>query len=206
MSKPSHFVQRLYHALEKAPVSIFHWTDDGTAFVILDRDLFTSQILHAYFKYTKFTSFERRLRLHGFRRRSFASQSPSQRVLLTFQHPHFMRDNRSLLRLITVPTQGETPAVPIADDSSDLTQIYSSIDELQQQITSATSKLNFLVQYVMASPPDNDDDDAYYNETEDDADSDILADDEFAFSCIAPLPVCPSDFSVAECPVTTSIV
>ncbi|OQR87956.1 hypothetical protein ACHHYP_07782 [Achlya hypogyna] len=174
MSKPSHFVQRLYHALEKAPRNTIHWTDDGLAFIVVDRDLFVSQILHNYFKYTKFTSFERRLRLHGFRRRSFVSQEVCQRALVMFSHPHFQRDNRALLRLISLPAQGET----VANADEELSDIYNSINGLQQQIDLATSKLELLVQYVMESPDD------------DESDGEFAGDDY--------LPQLPIDFSIAE--------
>ena len=75
---------------------IVSWDFNGRALKVHDPQAFASEILPAYFLHsTKWESFQRQLNLYGFTR---ISRGPQKGMYL---HKYFVRDNRSLCRLIT---------------------------------------------------------------------------------------------------------
>lgn len=80
---PNHFPTHLYRMLEQIDnseghasqivdgrtfVSICSWQPHGKCFLIHDEDLFSKYVLPKYFCRLKFTSFQRQLHFHGFKR------------------------------------------------------------------------------------------------------------------------------------------
>jgi HSF-type DNA-binding len=80
---PNHFPTHLYKMLEeidnragvaadlvegKTFVSIVSWQPHGKCFLIHDEDMFSKYVLPKYFCRLKFTSFQRQLHFHGFKR------------------------------------------------------------------------------------------------------------------------------------------
>lgn len=60
------FVNKVWSMLQDPKnVSMIHWNDDGTSFIVSHRDRFVKEILPNYFKHSNFASFVRQLNMYG---------------------------------------------------------------------------------------------------------------------------------------------
>lgn len=81
------FLNSLFEMLSKEDPSVVRWSDDGTAFYIMDNALMEGDILPRYYNHTKLKSFHRQLNYFGFRK-----WTKTQSFVATFSHPDFLRD------------------------------------------------------------------------------------------------------------------
>eukprot|EP00752_Nemacystus_decipiens_P002902 g2700.t1 len=88
---------------ENEPSTVVTWTRTGTAFGILDNAAFGRDVLSAYFKHNKFSSFQRQLNLYGFRKIVKGRESGC------YMHPSFLRDRPDLLSEVR---RGVVPPCP----------------------------------------------------------------------------------------------
>lgn len=75
---------------------IVSWQDHGRSFRVIDVDCFVSQVMHRFFKQTKFRSFQRQLSLYGFNRIINKGKDFGY-----YYHENFRRQNLSLVFHIT---------------------------------------------------------------------------------------------------------
>jgi hypothetical protein len=61
------------------------WLPHGRAFLVYKQDLFVNEIMHAYFRQTKYSSFQRQLHMYGFRRITQGRDKGA------YYHEHFLR-------------------------------------------------------------------------------------------------------------------
>lgn len=97
------------------------WTLGGTAFVIRDKQSFTSTWLPRFFAQAKFSSFTRKLYRWGFRKINPSVVGSDSASIIVFGNEYFQRDNTTLLphmRSITAakmrseqPTESSAPAI-----------------------------------------------------------------------------------------------
>jgi len=97
-SKPSPtFPDRLHAILSNDSLkNIIAWLPSGKSFCIMNKDDFTERILPAYFKETKYASFQRRLKRWGFRK----TYTTGQKQVILF-HELFQRDQPHLSKMMT---------------------------------------------------------------------------------------------------------
>lgn len=63
------FPQKLHEIIsDEQNYEIIRWVNNGTAFKVMNSELFEANIVKKYFRQTKLTSFQRQLNLYGFRR------------------------------------------------------------------------------------------------------------------------------------------
>ncbi|CAK4084294.1 unnamed protein product [Aphanomyces euteiches] len=91
------FLAGLYEILNREDPSIICWCDDGLAFAIHDSDALVKRILPAYFRHSKFASFQRQLNYFGFRKRQHYHGCESSSVYCA---PHFVRYDPMRMLLI----------------------------------------------------------------------------------------------------------
>ena len=85
------------------------WTHDGQAFVIQKREQFVGKILPLFFAHTKFPSFTRKLYRWGFRKILCIPEGRERKMdELIFAHPHFKRDEKSLMANMRSVTAADT--------------------------------------------------------------------------------------------------
>ena len=63
---PQAFAHKLVQLLADEPDDIVAWSEDGTAFSIIDMRRFVSEVLPRHFSAAKFSSFQRQLNLYHF--------------------------------------------------------------------------------------------------------------------------------------------
>lgn len=85
------------HAIlaDKSCKSAITWLPSGKSFVILDRGVFTKQILPRYLRETRFESFSRRLKRWNFKKIFLSGQSQA-----VYSHDLFQRDRLDLCKLM----------------------------------------------------------------------------------------------------------
>ncbi|ETW01873.1 hypothetical protein H310_06435 [Aphanomyces invadans] len=91
------YLEKLYEMLEQCPESIVTWTQDGTAFAVLNADAFERTIIPRFFKPIKFESFVRQLNSYGFRK---AKHKVSNKAVFAFRHTNFVRGEAHKLQTI----------------------------------------------------------------------------------------------------------
>eukprot|EP00639_Heterosigma_akashiwo_P013777 CAMPEP_0206378756 /NCGR_PEP_ID=MMETSP0294-20121207/10928_1 /ASSEMBLY_ACC=CAM_ASM_000327 /TAXON_ID=39354 /ORGANISM="Heterosigma akashiwo, Strain CCMP2393" /LENGTH=295 /DNA_ID=CAMNT_0053827455 /DNA_START=75 /DNA_END=962 /DNA_ORIENTATION=+ len=106
---PQAFAQKLYQILEVESTDHIAWNDTGSAFNIVNMEVFTEQILMKYFRHQKFLSFTRQLNLYGFRK--VITCGPDE---WAYEHKCFLRDRPDLLdfvrRTLAPASKGKVPA------------------------------------------------------------------------------------------------
>mmetsp|Transcript_4207 Transcript_4207/g.6886 ORF Transcript_4207/g.6886 Transcript_4207/m.6886 type:complete len:354 (-) Transcript_4207:174-1235(-) len=91
---PQAFARKLYEILEVESTDHIAWNDTGSAFYIVNMEVFTEQILMKYFRHQKFPSFQRQLNLYGFRK---VTRGPDTGA---YAHKCFVRDRPELLDFV----------------------------------------------------------------------------------------------------------
>lgn len=122
------------------------WLPDGRSFVILNQDLFVSEVLNTGFKATKYASFIRKLHRWGFVRLTSGIGADC------FHHPLFTKATPGNAAYITCPTvQGKSatgakkmstkPSMPGVERfiRSKMSALASSAQQQQQQSAAATN-------------------------------------------------------------------
>lgn len=79
---------------------IVSWNDDGSLFLIHNKDLFVAEIMPKFFTQTQFRSFQKQLNLYGFERLATCSKSS----MGIYQHPAFQRGKKNLCKTIARPS------------------------------------------------------------------------------------------------------
>eukprot|EP00639_Heterosigma_akashiwo_P005561 CAMPEP_0194570134 /NCGR_PEP_ID=MMETSP0292-20121207/7568_1 /TAXON_ID=39354 /ORGANISM="Heterosigma akashiwo, Strain CCMP2393" /LENGTH=273 /DNA_ID=CAMNT_0039420517 /DNA_START=46 /DNA_END=867 /DNA_ORIENTATION=+ len=106
---PQAFARKLYEILEVESTDHIAWNDTGSAFNIVNMEVFTEQILTKYFRHSKFLSFTRQLNLYGFRK--VITCGPDE---WAYEHKCFLRDRPDLLdfvrRTLAPASKGKVPA------------------------------------------------------------------------------------------------
>ena len=95
------FVQKIHSLLARPKYSsIISWNDAGTSVTIHDADEFTSIVIPAHFKRSKFGSFIRKLRRWGFSVITKKRPPTSTLTVVEFSSEHFIRDQPNLCLLM----------------------------------------------------------------------------------------------------------
>ena len=128
---------------------IVRWTDDGTAFLVLDEFAFAKQLLPLYFRHKNLSSFIRQLNFYNFKKRQVDGK------YIRLQHPYFRRGQLALLQSIrrkSAHGAGEgaggvkaTVAALVAQ-VAELKGQYDDLFKIQQQI------LYIFSRYMRANP------------------------------------------------------
>ena len=125
---------------------IVRWTDDGSAFLVLDEFAFAKQLLPLYFRHKNFSSFIRQLNFYNFQKRGVDGK------YIRLQHPYFKRNQLHLLQLIKRKSTHETQNNVKATVASLTAQVkelkgqYDDLFKIQQQI------LYIFSRYMRANP------------------------------------------------------
>mmetsp|Transcript_13524 Transcript_13524/g.28546 ORF Transcript_13524/g.28546 Transcript_13524/m.28546 type:complete len:243 (-) Transcript_13524:245-973(-) len=93
------FAWKLYEMLETVQrkcvdTDIVSWVDDGTAFKVHDLKRFVEKIVPAYFKQSKYKSFQRQLYFYGFKRVGHTDKVGQ--TVGSYRHPRFLRGQKTL--------------------------------------------------------------------------------------------------------------
>lgn len=126
--------------------SIVRWTEDGSAFVVLDEFAFARQLLPLYFRHKNFSSFIRQLNFYNFKKRQVDGK------YIRLQHPYFKRGQLQLLQLIKRKSTHDAHSsvrATLASLSSQVKELKGQYDDLfkiQQQI------LYIFSRYMRANP------------------------------------------------------
>merc|ERR1719424_356176 len=89
------------------------WNDDGTSFVVKDKDKFERDIIPTFFKHNNFSSFVRQLNFYGFRKiktdpiRIRDQESGAEAKYWRFRHEKFLRGRPDMLSEIKKSNQIE---------------------------------------------------------------------------------------------------
>jgi hypothetical protein len=70
---------------------IVRWTDEGDAFIIINKNEFSDKVLPIFFKHKNLPSFVRQLNIYGFKKTKYKSEEHC------FAHRDFRRDNKKLI-------------------------------------------------------------------------------------------------------------
>ncbi|KAL7412624.1 HSF-type DNA-binding-domain-containing protein [Mrakia frigida] len=117
------FVSKLYHiATHPEYAHYLRWSQDGSAFCLLNAEKFATKVLPRFFRHSKVNSFLRQLRLYGFQRvsvvisldpsDSFTSASPKLRrhsLLATRNDPSFELSDSASWESSSLPNGGDWP-------------------------------------------------------------------------------------------------
>jgi HSF-type DNA-binding len=147
---PTLFLQKTYEMLQEPNIAhIVSWSDDGASFVIKNSLEFSEQVLPAYFKHQKFSSFIRQLNMYDFHKlRGEASDH-------IYKHSFFMAGRPDLLKEIrrktsdnslsvvekNLPSRLEIPSV-----MRKMVQIHKKNNDCRSQINVLENKVNDLVE------------------------------------------------------------
>jgi hypothetical protein len=91
---PQVFPRKVHEILTNESADIVTWNAAGTTFRIMDMETFTSQILLAYFRHQKYSSFQRQLNLYGFRKIQKGPETGA------YAHDCFLRDKPEMLHYV----------------------------------------------------------------------------------------------------------
>ena len=87
------FLNKIYAILSSNEnLDSISWSEDGTAFMILDQNRFCNTVLPLYFKHSNYSSFIRQLNMYDFQKLKNVNTNQS-----LFFHPKFIRDRQDLL-------------------------------------------------------------------------------------------------------------
>lgn len=78
---------------------IVRWTDEGDAFIIINKNEFSDKVLPIFFKHKNLPSFVRQLNIYGFKKTKYKSEEHC------FAHRDFKRDNKKLILNMTRKTK-----------------------------------------------------------------------------------------------------
>lgn len=87
------------------------WTESGRSFIVTDMDAF-GNVLLAYFRHQKYSSFQRQLNLYGFRKISKGPETGA------YAHDHFLRGRPEELKFVRRSSPAERAAVQRSADGS----------------------------------------------------------------------------------------
>ena len=94
------FISKLFELTNEfaGPDVCFEWSEDGTQFWVSNIEIFSRDVLPAYFKHNNYASFIRQLNIYGFRRSTeYLSGSRHGPSVEVFRHPLFIRGRKDLL-------------------------------------------------------------------------------------------------------------
>ena len=97
------FISKLFELTNEfeGPDVCFEWSDDGTQFWVSNIEIFSRDVLPAYFKHNNYASFIRQLNIYGFRRSTeYLAGSRHGPSVEVFRHPLFIRGRKDLLQQI----------------------------------------------------------------------------------------------------------
>ena len=87
------FLINLYNLVsDSSSDHIVRWKSKDSKFMIIDKEMFTDQILPQYYKHSNFSSFIRQLNLYGIQK-----MNPGQTYKQVFYHPCFQKNQKHLL-------------------------------------------------------------------------------------------------------------
>lgn len=92
--------------LESEDPTVVGWMPQGNAFIVRDAEKFVKDVLQRYFRHSKLTSFQRQLKLYGFRRITKGPETGA------YRHENFHRDHPELcLKMKRTKQKGQSPKI-----------------------------------------------------------------------------------------------
>lgn len=135
------FPEKLYEMLSQEsspdgdPSCIVSWLPHGRAFIVRKPKMFTTLIMHKYFRQTKLTSFQRQLNLYGFRRITQGADAGA------YYHELFLRGRPQLcMRMVRQKVKGTGHKQPTDVGSEPNFYAMPSLQELSQPPPSTDQK------------------------------------------------------------------
>jgi len=137
-----HFPLKLHKIIESSEMegysSIISWLSHGRAFKIHDIDQFTEKIMQKYFFQTKLASFQRQLKVYGFRKLSKSDKG-------AYYHELFLRGRRGLcpgiVRSKAVLSRGAEepnlrdipplPSTPVKNHNQDIARLNNDLQPVR---------------------------------------------------------------------------
>jgi len=141
------FLQKTYHILSTCDEDLAGWTNDGTFFVVKDKNRFQKEIIPRYFDAKKFSSFVRQLNFYGFRKIQGkplrnADIDTSTAGYVAWCHENFQRDAPELLRHIKRSTKGGGNACDFEDQQQQIDQLKKQVASCEGIVAQLISKID----------------------------------------------------------------
>lgn len=97
------FIRKAFAMINECDPTIASWTEDGTKFVVKNKDIFASTVIPQYYDHNNYSSFTRQLNFYGFTREQSMTIKVSDLNSLavgqeTFFHQNFQRGRPDLLK------------------------------------------------------------------------------------------------------------
>jgi hypothetical protein len=105
-SQPA-FLDKTYQMVEACAPEIASWSADGRNFTVIDPVKFANTYIPKFFKHSNFSSFVRQMNFYGFRKTK-VGEGDGRQSSWQFEHPKFLRGQRSLLSDIKRKTYADS--------------------------------------------------------------------------------------------------
>ncbi|XP_076044080.1 heat shock factor isoform X2 [Oratosquilla oratoria] len=150
------FLTKLWRLVEDPQTdSLIGWTQNGQSFVIHNQAMFARELLPQYYKHNNMASFVRQLNMYGFHKVVSADSGGLriERDDMEFAHPHFIRDQKSLLENIKRKQQRRLPGesadflqmpsgrvVTTSEENKVVTKLLTDVQEMKRDQETVSSK------------------------------------------------------------------
>ncbi|KAJ2078720.1 Flocculation suppression protein [Coemansia sp. RSA 988] len=137
------FVSKLYAMVADPDTDkLISWTAEGDCFKVTDPPEFSQTVLPSYFKHGNWQSFVRQLNMYGFHKINDLAYGGvfGDTQLWMFKHPHFQRNQLSMLQKIK--RRGAKPVLPAQPASPELNGAAESVMPEISQSTNPVSSVS----------------------------------------------------------------